>query len=65
MLPVDIATQLLGTIAHAAGTTAIADASSGLALVAADFLADSNLRAAARADFDAAGGALDVEGFFS
>ena len=48
-----------------AASTAIADASSGLALVAADFLADSNLRAAARADFDAAGGALDVEGFFS
>ena len=47
-----------------AASTAIADASSGLALVAADFLADSNLRAAARADFDAAGGALDVEGFF-
>ncbi|PPF38666.1 amidohydrolase [Pseudoclavibacter sp. RFBJ3] len=48
-----------------AASTAIADASTGLALVAADFLADSNLRAAARADFDAAGGALDVEGFFS
>lgn len=48
-----------------AASTAIADASSGLALVAADFLADSNLRAAACADFDAAGGALDVEGFFS
>lgn len=44
---------------------AVADAAYGLAAVAADVLADPELAAAARADFEAAGGAVDVEAAFS
>jgi amidohydrolase len=49
----------------AAGDRAAVDAAHGLALTALDFLTDSELRAATAADFAAAGGAIDVEGYFS
>ena len=48
-----------------AGDTAVLDGADGLALTAADFLFDDDLRTAVTADFDAAGGVLDVEGYFS
>ena len=41
------------------------DAAFGLASVALDFLVDDELAQAARADFEASGGAVDVEGYFS
>ena len=47
------------------GDRAVADGADGLALTAADFLFDDGLRAAVTADFAAAGGVLDVEGYFS
>lgn len=47
------------------GWTALADIGAGLARVSADVLTDTNLLHAARAEFENAGGALDVEGFFS
>jgi len=47
------------------GDTAVLDGADGLALTAADFLFDDDLRTAVTADFDAAGGVLDVEGYFS
>ncbi|MFB9746197.1 amidohydrolase [Leifsonia shinshuensis] len=49
----------------AAGDRAAVDAAHGLALTALDFLTDPALREAAAADFAAAGGRLDVEGYFS
>ncbi|AYG03961.1 amidohydrolase [Gryllotalpicola protaetiae] len=49
----------------AAGDEAATDAAFGLALTALDFLADASLREAARADFEAAGGVLDVEEYFA
>lgn len=55
--------------AHCADTPAAADAaldaSFGLASVALDFLIDDKLAQAVRADFEASGGAVDVEGYFS
>jgi amidohydrolase len=48
----------------AAGDQAATDAAYGLALTALDFLADASLREAVRADFEAAGGVLDVEEYF-
>ncbi|GAA4181642.1 M20 family metallopeptidase [Gryllotalpicola koreensis] len=48
-----------------AGDRAATDAAYGLALTALDFLADAALREAARADFDAEGGVLDVEEYFA
>jgi hypothetical protein len=48
----------------AAGDEAATDAAYGLALTALDFLADASLREAVRADFEAAGGVLNVEGYF-
>ncbi|MGH3342366.1 MAG: M20 family metallopeptidase [Carbonactinosporaceae bacterium] len=39
---------------------AVLDGAAGLALTAADFLSDAELRSAARAEFDAAGGPVDV-----
>ncbi|MGH3344811.1 MAG: M20 family metallopeptidase [Carbonactinosporaceae bacterium] len=42
--------------------SAVVDGAVGLALTAADFLADAELRAAARAEFDTAGGPVDVPG---
>ncbi|WP_294628499.1 amidohydrolase [uncultured Rothia sp.] len=55
--------------AHYADTPAAADAALdaafGLASVALDFLVDDELAQAVRADFEASGGAVDVEGYFS
>ncbi|WP_344772605.1 M20 family metallopeptidase [Gryllotalpicola kribbensis] len=48
-----------------AGDAAATDAAFGLALTALDFLADASLRDAARADFEAAGGVLNVEEYFA
>ncbi|MDM7831662.1 amidohydrolase [Cellulomonas edaphi] len=47
------------------GDAAVVDGSVGLALTALDWLADADLRDAVRADFEAAGGALDVAGYFA
>jgi len=47
------------------GDLAVLDGADGLALTAADFLHDPDLRQAVAADFAAAGGVLDVEGYFS
>lgn len=47
-----------------AGDAAAQDGAIGLALTALDFLTDPDLRVAVQADFDSAGGALDVEGYF-
>ncbi|HWJ84173.1 MAG TPA: amidohydrolase [Cellulomonas sp.] len=46
------------------GDAAVLDGGVGLALTALDWLADPALRAAVREDFEAAGGALDVAGYF-
>ncbi|MBB5155833.1 M20 family metallopeptidase [Saccharopolyspora phatthalungensis] len=43
-----------------AGDLAVLDGAIGLALTAVDYLADADLRDAARAEFEAAGGALDI-----
>ena len=55
--------------AHCADTPvavdAALDAAFGLASVALDFLVDDELAQAVRADFEASGGAVDVEGYFS
>ena len=50
---------------HPSVSAAIADAAYGLAATAADFLADAELRAAVRADFEESGGVVDVERYFS
>ncbi|WP_344006472.1 amidohydrolase [Nocardioides lentus] len=47
-----------------AAARAAVDGAYGLAAVALDLLADDELAAAVREDFEAAGGALDVAGFF-
>ncbi|RJQ77329.1 M20 family metallopeptidase [Amycolatopsis panacis] len=47
-----------------AGNKAVVDGALGLALTAADYLADADLRAAVHEEFEAAGGVLDVPGFF-
>lgn len=47
-----------------AGDRAVLDGASGLAMTAADYLADAELRRAAHEEFEAAGGALDVPSFF-
>ncbi|WP_092529962.1 M20 family metallopeptidase [Amycolatopsis arida] len=47
-----------------AGDRAVADGALGLALTAADYLADADLRAATHEEFAAAGGPLDVPTFF-
>ncbi|NYD67304.1 M20 family metallopeptidase [Agromyces atrinae] len=44
---------------------ALTDAIAGLAATAADFLSDPDLRAAVAAEFQAAGGPIDVEAYFS
>ncbi|HWD02844.1 MAG TPA: M20 family metallopeptidase [Amycolatopsis sp.] len=46
------------------GDRAVVDGALGLALTAADYLADETLRAAVHEEFEAAGGALDVPAFF-
>lgn len=43
----------------------LVDGAIGLALTAADFLADAGLRAAVRSDFEAAGGVVDVAGLLT
>ncbi|MFR9727612.1 M20 family metallopeptidase [Saccharopolyspora sp. MS10] len=48
----------------AAGDRAVLDGAVGLALTAVDYLADERLRAAVRAEFEDAGGAVDVPAFF-
>lgn len=47
-----------------AGDRAVLDGAVGLALTAVDYLADATLREAVHAEFDAAGGPLDVPAFF-
>ena len=51
--------------ASPAGLSAAYDGAYGLALTALDWLHDASLREAVRADFEAAGGVLDVEHYFS
>ncbi|WP_235866272.1 M20 family metallopeptidase [Serinibacter arcticus] len=51
--------------ASPSGDLAVLDGAAGLALTALDWLHDGELRAAVRADFEAAGGVLDVEGYFA
>ena len=48
-----------------AAVDAALDAAFGLASVALDFLVDDELAQVVRADFEASGGAVDVEGYFS
>ncbi|WP_106179409.1 M20 family metallopeptidase [Prauserella shujinwangii] len=48
-----------------AGDRAVADGALGLALTAADYLADADLRLAVHEEFERAGGALDVPNYFS
>jgi amidohydrolase len=47
-----------------AGDRAVLDGAIGLALTTADYLADADLREAVRAEFEAAGGSLDVPHYF-
>jgi amidohydrolase len=51
--------------ASPAGDAAAVDAAYGLALTALDYLTDPSLRQAVDDDFAAAGGVVDVEGYFS
>ncbi len=46
------------------GDRAVEDAAFGLAMTTVDYLADATLREAVHAEFDAAGGPLDVPSFF-
>jgi len=70
MLAVSEATVALHTKEFAAaagspaGDAAVRDGALGLALTAADYLGDANLRAAVHDEFEAAGGAVDVPAFF-
>ncbi|WP_219413352.1 M20 family metallopeptidase [Pseudonocardia nigra] len=70
MIAVSEPTEALHTVEFAAasaspaGDRAVRDGTLGLALTAADYLADADLRAAVHAEFDAAGGPLDVPRFF-
>ncbi|WP_344792136.1 M20 family metallopeptidase [Gryllotalpicola daejeonensis] len=57
--------EFAGWASSEAGDRAAVDAAFGLALTALDFLADGELRAAAREDFEGAGGALNVEEYFA
>ena len=50
-----------GAVASSAGLATALDGGYGLALVALDWLHDAELRAAVVADFEAAGGVIDVE----
>jgi hypothetical protein len=47
-----------------AGDAAVRDGAVGLALTAVDYLADGELREAVHAEFEAAGGRLDVPSYF-
>jgi hypothetical protein len=51
--------------ASPAGDAAAVDAAYGLALTALDYLTDAALRQDVDGDFAAAGGVIDVEGYFS
>ena len=70
MIAVSDPTVALHTTAFAeaagspAGDRAVRDGAVGLALTAADYLADAALREAVHAEFAAAGGPLDVPSFF-
>jgi metal-dependent amidase/aminoacylase/carboxypeptidase family protein len=70
MIAVSEPTVALHTTAFAeaaggpAGDLAVRDGAVGLALTAADYLADAALRDAVHAEFAAAGGPLDVPTFF-
>jgi amidohydrolase len=55
-------TEFAVAAASAAGDAAVLDGAVGLALTALDVLADPAVLAAARAEFEAAGGVLDVSG---
>ncbi|MBK0869178.1 M20 family metallopeptidase [Saccharopolyspora sp. HNM0986] len=48
----------------AAGDRAVLDGAVGLALTALDYLADDRLRSAVHAEFESAGGSVDVPAFF-
>jgi len=61
--PAGVALHTAEFASHAAAAPAdavVVDGAVALALTASDFLADPELRAAVRAEFDAAGGAVDV-----
>ncbi|GAA1988274.1 amidohydrolase [Amycolatopsis minnesotensis] len=47
------------------GDLAVVDGAMGIGRTAADYLADAELRVAVHAEFEAAGGAIDVPSFFS
>ncbi|GAA0521085.1 peptidase M20 [Saccharopolyspora subtropica] len=57
--------EFAAAAASAAGDQAVLDGAVGLALTTVDFLADAELRAAVREEFEAAGGALDVTTYFA
>ncbi|UJW35593.1 M20 family metallopeptidase [Saccharothrix sp. AJ9571] len=57
--------EFAAAAASPAGDRAVVDGALGLALTAADYLADANLREAVAEEFAAAGGALDVPAFFA
>ncbi|WP_299033881.1 amidohydrolase [uncultured Pseudokineococcus sp.] len=56
--------EFAAAAAGPAGDRAVVDGAVGLALVLLDHLADPQLRAAVHADFEAAGGAVDVPAYF-
>lgn len=56
--------EFAAAAATPAGDRAVLDGAIGLALTTVDYLADAELRRAARAEFEAAGGALDVATYF-
>jgi amidohydrolase len=58
-------TGFAAAAAAAAGDAGVLDGAVGLALTALDVLADADLLAAVRAEFEAAGGVLDVAGFLA
>ncbi|MEU5846004.1 M20 family metallopeptidase [Saccharopolyspora shandongensis] len=57
--------EFAAAAATPAGDRAVLDGAIGLALTTVDYLADADLRQAARAEFEAAGGALDVATYFA
>jgi amidohydrolase len=56
--------EFAAAAASSEGDRAVVDGALGLALTAVDYLGDEGLRTAAHAEFEAAGGALDVPAFF-
>lgn len=56
--------EFAGFASSESGHQALADAAYGIAAVAADYLADPQLRVSVADDFAAAGGQLQVEGYF-